>query len=176
MDNLPLCCCQSSVLSQLTPGSWKTLITNHLCFQPHQSTIMVFQAVAAYIEQVKQQEQNMEIDIKVSGRTKPIKWTFTKSNAFLTRSDKVWALFVFCLFVEHLKCNAFSFAIANTNICFMYLVCCVTECSIKEFHVFICHVLCSIQYDIIWYLLTCRWTWTKTWLCMPLGLGRQLCR
>lgn len=111
---------------------------------------MVFQAVAAYIEQVKQQEQNMEIDIKVSGRTKPIKWTFTKSNAFLTRSDKVWALFVFCLYVENLKCNVFSFAIANTNICFMYLVCCETECSIKEFHVFMsCFMFNTIWYNMI---------------------------
>ncbi|XP_063065994.1 complement C3-like [Engraulis encrasicolus] len=54
-----------------------------------QSTIMVFQAVAEYTSQAKQQDQNLEIELKVSGRSKPVKWTFTKSNSFLTRSDKM---------------------------------------------------------------------------------------
>ncbi|KAL2076630.1 hypothetical protein ACEWY4_027775 [Coilia grayii] len=54
-----------------------------------QSTIMVFQAVAEYSAQAKQRDMNLEIDINVSGRSKPTKWTITKSNAFLTRSDKM---------------------------------------------------------------------------------------
>ncbi|XP_076142218.1 complement C3-like isoform X1 [Alosa pseudoharengus] len=54
-----------------------------------QSTIMVFQAVAEYTAKVKQQDMNLVIDLKVSGRAKSTKWTFTKSNSFLTRSDKM---------------------------------------------------------------------------------------
>uniref|UniRef100_A0AAY4BNM2 Complement C3 n=1 Tax=Denticeps clupeoides TaxID=299321 RepID=A0AAY4BNM2_9TELE len=55
-----------------------------------QTTIMVFQAVAEYRTYVKQvQDTNLEVDVMVSGRTKSVKWTFNRANAFLTRSDKV---------------------------------------------------------------------------------------
>ncbi|XP_076135423.1 complement C3-like [Alosa pseudoharengus] len=54
-----------------------------------QSTIMVFQAVAEYTAKVKEQDMNLVVDLKVPGRAKSTKWTFTKSNSFLTRSDKM---------------------------------------------------------------------------------------
>ncbi|XP_028827811.1 complement C3-like [Denticeps clupeoides] len=55
-----------------------------------QTTIMVFQAVAEYRTYVKQvQDTNLEVDVMVSGRTKSVKWTFNRANAFLTRSDKI---------------------------------------------------------------------------------------
>uniref|UniRef100_A0AAY4A6X4 Complement C3 n=1 Tax=Denticeps clupeoides TaxID=299321 RepID=A0AAY4A6X4_9TELE len=60
-----------------------------------QTTIMVFQAVAEYRTYVKQvQDTNLEVDVMVSGRTKSVKWTFNRANAFLTRSDKV-TVFIF---------------------------------------------------------------------------------
>ncbi|XP_076135422.1 complement C3-like [Alosa pseudoharengus] len=54
-----------------------------------QSTIMVFQAVAEYSSQVKQQQKNLEVEIKVSGCSTPIKWTIDNSNAYVTRSGKM---------------------------------------------------------------------------------------
>ncbi|KAG5278132.1 hypothetical protein AALO_G00095550 [Alosa alosa] len=54
-----------------------------------QSTIMVFQAIAEYSSQVKQQQKNLEVEIKVSGRSTPIKWTIDNSNAYVTRSGKM---------------------------------------------------------------------------------------
>ncbi|KAI7810940.1 complement C3-H1 [Triplophysa rosa] len=55
-----------------------------------QATIMVFQAVAAYRTQVKK-EQNFNLDVEVSvfGRSKPIRWGFRKDNMHVTRSDKI---------------------------------------------------------------------------------------
>ncbi|KAL2086305.1 hypothetical protein ACEWY4_017364 [Coilia grayii] len=54
-----------------------------------QSTIMVFQAVAEYSSQVRQQERSLEVAIQVSGRSAPIRWTIDNSNAYVTRSDKM---------------------------------------------------------------------------------------
>ncbi|KAF5889239.1 complement C3-like, partial [Clarias magur] len=55
-----------------------------------QATIIVFQALAEYYKQVKN-HQNMDLDVEVSvsGRSRPIKWSFNKDNAYLTRTDKV---------------------------------------------------------------------------------------
>ncbi|XP_062395864.1 complement C3-like isoform X2 [Sardina pilchardus] len=53
-----------------------------------QSTIMVFQAVAEYAAQVKQQQQDLDVEIQVSGRSAPIRWTIDNSNAYVTRSGK----------------------------------------------------------------------------------------
>ncbi|KAM9455095.1 complement C3-like [Clarias gariepinus] len=55
-----------------------------------QSTIMVFQAVAEYYKQVRdRQNVDLDVELSVSGRTRPIAWKFSKSNAHLTRTDKV---------------------------------------------------------------------------------------
>ncbi|XP_055762024.1 complement C3-like [Salvelinus fontinalis] len=55
-----------------------------------QSTIMVFQAVAEYMTKAgKVKDIDLNVDIDISGRTKVIKWSFSKSNALLTRTDKV---------------------------------------------------------------------------------------
>ncbi|KAM9455089.1 complement C3-like isoform 2-T2 [Clarias gariepinus] len=55
-----------------------------------QSTIMVFQAVAEYYKQVRdRQNVDLVVELSVSGRSRPILWKFGKSNAHLTRTDKV---------------------------------------------------------------------------------------
>ncbi|KAF5897105.1 complement C3-like, partial [Clarias magur] len=55
-----------------------------------QSTIMVFQAVAEYYKQVRdRQNVDLDVELSVSGRSRPIAWKFSKSNAHLTRTDKV---------------------------------------------------------------------------------------
>ncbi|KAI5623490.1 complement component c3a precursor [Silurus asotus] len=54
-----------------------------------QSTIMVFQAVAEYYKQVRgQQNTDLDVEVKASGRTRPVKWNFNSKNSHLTRSDK----------------------------------------------------------------------------------------
>ncbi|KAG7316103.1 hypothetical protein KOW79_020969 [Hemibagrus wyckioides] len=55
-----------------------------------QATIMVFQAVAEYYKQVRDhQNADLDVEVSVSGRSRPIKWKFSKDSAHLTRSDKV---------------------------------------------------------------------------------------
>ncbi|XP_076142197.1 complement C3-like isoform X1 [Alosa pseudoharengus] len=55
-----------------------------------QSTMMVYQAVAEYRTSMRMlHEVNLEVNIDVSGRSKPIKWTFNKGNAYVSRSDKL---------------------------------------------------------------------------------------
>ncbi|XP_067258556.1 complement C3-like [Chanodichthys erythropterus] len=55
-----------------------------------QATIMVFQAVAEYRTQVKDQQNfNLDVELAVAGRSKPSRWTIVRKNAHLTRSDKV---------------------------------------------------------------------------------------
>ncbi|XP_051749481.1 complement C3 isoform X2 [Ctenopharyngodon idella] len=55
-----------------------------------QATIMVFQAVAEYRTQVKDQQNfNLDVELAVAGRSKPVRWTIKKDTAHLTRSDKV---------------------------------------------------------------------------------------
>ncbi|XP_013986740.2 complement C3 isoform X1 [Salmo salar] len=55
-----------------------------------QSTIMVFQAVAEYMTKAgKVKAIDLNVDIDISGRTNVIKWSFSKSTALLTRTDKV---------------------------------------------------------------------------------------
>ncbi|XP_048869003.1 complement C3-like isoform X1 [Brienomyrus brachyistius] len=55
-----------------------------------QATIMVFQAVAQYYTDVTElKDINLQVDISVAGRSKPLAWTFNKGNAYLTRSLKV---------------------------------------------------------------------------------------
>uniref|UniRef100_A0A8C2H0K6 Complement component c3a, duplicate 5 n=1 Tax=Cyprinus carpio TaxID=7962 RepID=A0A8C2H0K6_CYPCA len=55
-----------------------------------QATIMVFQAVAEYRTQVKDtQNFNLDVELSVAGRSKPVRWTFKKDNAHLIRSDRV---------------------------------------------------------------------------------------
>uniref|UniRef100_A0A674BSR2 Complement C3-like n=1 Tax=Salmo trutta TaxID=8032 RepID=A0A674BSR2_SALTR len=54
-----------------------------------QSTIMVFQAVAEYMTKAgKVKAIDLNVDIDISGRTNVIKWSFSKSTALLTRTDK----------------------------------------------------------------------------------------
>lgn len=51
---------------------------------------MVFQAVAEYYQQVTdRQNVDLDVELSVSGRSRPIRWRFSKDNAHLTRSDKV---------------------------------------------------------------------------------------
>ncbi|XP_017313028.1 complement C3 [Ictalurus punctatus] len=55
-----------------------------------QATIIVFQAVAEYYKQVRAgQNADLDVEVSVSGRKRAIRWTFTRNNAHLTRSDKV---------------------------------------------------------------------------------------
>ncbi|XP_026068420.1 complement C3-like [Carassius auratus] len=55
-----------------------------------QATIMVFQAVAEYRTQVKDRQNfNMEVELSVAGRSKPVRYTIKKDNAHLTWSHKV---------------------------------------------------------------------------------------
>uniref|UniRef100_A0A674BU31 Complement C3-like n=1 Tax=Salmo trutta TaxID=8032 RepID=A0A674BU31_SALTR len=55
-----------------------------------QSTIMVFQAVAEYMTKAgKVKAIDLNVDIDISGRTNVIKWSFSKSTALLTRTDKI---------------------------------------------------------------------------------------
>ncbi|KAK7161089.1 hypothetical protein R3I94_003924 [Phoxinus phoxinus] len=55
-----------------------------------QATIMVFQAVAEYHTQVKDQPKfNMYVELSVAGRSRPDRWTIQRNNMHHTRSDKV---------------------------------------------------------------------------------------
>ncbi|XDV16019.1 hypothetical protein PO909_015911 [Leuciscus waleckii] len=55
-----------------------------------QATIMVFQAVAEYRTQVKDQQNfNLDVELSVAGRSKPARFTIKRDTAHLTRSDKV---------------------------------------------------------------------------------------
>ncbi|TSK18095.1 Complement C3 [Bagarius yarrelli] len=55
-----------------------------------QATIIVFQAVAEYYKQVRdQQNAELDVELSVSGRSRLINWNFNKNTAFLTRSEKV---------------------------------------------------------------------------------------
>ncbi|KAM9454472.1 complement C3-like isoform 2-T2 [Clarias gariepinus] len=55
-----------------------------------QATMMVFQAVAEYYMQVRNHKNvDLDVEVSVSGRSRPIKWSFNKDNAHLTRTDKV---------------------------------------------------------------------------------------
>nr|XP_055060091.1 complement C3-like [Misgurnus anguillicaudatus] len=59
-------------------------------FGTTQATIMVFQAVAEYRTQVKNEQKfNLEVELSVEGRSKPVRWSFSKDNAHVTRSDKI---------------------------------------------------------------------------------------
>ncbi|KAL0202461.1 hypothetical protein M9458_000479, partial [Cirrhinus mrigala] len=51
-----------------------------------QATIMVFQAVAEYRTQVKDRQNfNLEVELSVAGRSKPVKYTIKNDNRHLTR-------------------------------------------------------------------------------------------
>ncbi|XP_048051370.1 complement C3-like [Megalobrama amblycephala] len=55
-----------------------------------QATIMVFQAVAEYRTQVKDQQNfNLDVELAVAGRSKPSRYNIVRRNMHLTRSDKV---------------------------------------------------------------------------------------
>ncbi|KAL7845319.1 hypothetical protein AOLI_G00235110 [Acnodon oligacanthus] len=55
-----------------------------------QATIMVFQSVAEYYKQVRSsQNVVLNVEVAVSGRSKPNIWIFRKDTSQLTRSDKV---------------------------------------------------------------------------------------
>ncbi len=50
---------------------------------------MVFQAVAEYRTQVKDQQNfNLEVELSVAGR-RPVRWSIKRDNARLTQSDRV---------------------------------------------------------------------------------------
>ncbi|KAG7491358.1 hypothetical protein MATL_G00002840 [Megalops atlanticus] len=54
-----------------------------------QATIVVFQAVAQYMMEVSDvQEIDLQVSLDISGRSRPIKWTFNHDNAYVTRSEK----------------------------------------------------------------------------------------
>ncbi|XP_056128010.1 complement C3-like isoform X1 [Rhinichthys klamathensis goyatoka] len=55
-----------------------------------QATIMVFQAVAEYRTQVKDRQNfNLDVELSVAGRSKPVRYTIKRDNVHLARSDKV---------------------------------------------------------------------------------------
>ncbi|XP_067258584.1 complement C3-like isoform X2 [Chanodichthys erythropterus] len=55
-----------------------------------QATIMVFQAVAEYRTQVKDQQNfNLDVELAVAGRQQSVRFTINRGNAHLTRSYKV---------------------------------------------------------------------------------------
>ncbi|XP_073698366.1 complement C3-like [Garra rufa] len=55
-----------------------------------QATIIVFQAVAEYRTQVKDQLNfNLDVELSVPGRRRPERWTFKRDNRHLTRSDRM---------------------------------------------------------------------------------------
>uniref|UniRef100_A0A672Q7I3 Complement C3-like n=1 Tax=Sinocyclocheilus grahami TaxID=75366 RepID=A0A672Q7I3_SINGR len=55
-----------------------------------QATIMVFQAVAEYRTQVKDRQNfNLDVELSVAGRSKPVRYTIKRENAHLTRSDRL---------------------------------------------------------------------------------------
>ncbi|XP_048051383.1 complement C3-like [Megalobrama amblycephala] len=56
-----------------------------------QATIMVFQAVAEYHTEMKKKNQQnftLDVELSVAGR-RPVRWTFTRDNVHVARSDKV---------------------------------------------------------------------------------------
>ncbi|XP_076845570.1 complement C3-like [Brachyhypopomus gauderio] len=55
-----------------------------------QATIIVFQAVAEYYKEVKKlQNMDLDVEVSVSGRSRPSRWIFKRDSSHLTRSDKV---------------------------------------------------------------------------------------
>uniref|UniRef100_A0A4W4GW93 Anaphylatoxin-like domain-containing protein n=1 Tax=Electrophorus electricus TaxID=8005 RepID=A0A4W4GW93_ELEEL len=55
-----------------------------------QATIIVFQAVAEYYMQVKKiQNMDLQVDIVVTGRNRPISWIFKNEYSHLTHSEKL---------------------------------------------------------------------------------------
>ncbi|XP_067258586.1 complement C3-like isoform X2 [Chanodichthys erythropterus] len=55
-----------------------------------QVTIMVFQAVAEYRTQVKDQQNfNLDVELAVAGRSRPVRFNINRRNVHITRSDKV---------------------------------------------------------------------------------------
>lgn len=57
-----------------------------------QATSMVYQAVAEYftrVKEVEKNEQNLNVDVLLPGRSNPDKFTFNRHNFHLTRSLKV---------------------------------------------------------------------------------------
>uniref|UniRef100_A0A673L552 Anaphylatoxin-like domain-containing protein n=1 Tax=Sinocyclocheilus rhinocerous TaxID=307959 RepID=A0A673L552_9TELE len=64
--------------------------THYGAYGTTQATIMVFQAVAEYRTQVKDRQTfNLDVELSVAGRSKPVKWAIKRNNAHLTRSDRV---------------------------------------------------------------------------------------
>ncbi|XP_067260265.1 complement C3-like [Chanodichthys erythropterus] len=55
-----------------------------------QATIMVFQALAEYRTQVKDQQNfNLDVELAVAGRSRPVRFNINRRNVHITRSDKV---------------------------------------------------------------------------------------
>ncbi|XP_051558255.1 complement C3-like isoform X3 [Myxocyprinus asiaticus] len=53
-----------------------------------QATMMVFQAVAEYYTQMKdQQDMDLEVDLSYQGRIRPVRWLFKKETAHVTRTE-----------------------------------------------------------------------------------------
>ncbi|XP_065130551.2 complement C3-like [Paramisgurnus dabryanus] len=64
--------------------------TDSYGYRTTQATIMVFQAVAEYRTQVKiDQNFNLDVELSVAGRHIPVRWSISKDNAHVTRSDKI---------------------------------------------------------------------------------------
>ncbi|XP_056621796.1 complement C3-like [Triplophysa dalaica] len=53
-----------------------------------QATIMVFQAVAEYRTQMKEQDFNLDVELFVEGRSRPIRWRFRKDNVHVSHTHK----------------------------------------------------------------------------------------
>lgn len=55
-----------------------------------QATIIVFQAIADYMVAVPLvQDVNLDVELSLSGRSKPVKWKISNDNIYMPRSEKV---------------------------------------------------------------------------------------
>ncbi len=68
---------------------------------------MVFQAVAEYHTQVKdRQNLNLDVELSMAGKPRPVRWTFNIDNMHFTLSEKVRSNSStrFKLFAAHFSC------------------------------------------------------------------------
>ncbi|KAA0721775.1 Complement C3 [Triplophysa tibetana] len=79
------------------------------------STIIVFQAVAEYRTQAKKQDFNLDIEVSVEGRKMNSRWTFTRSNNHVTRSEKVYTLYYALPEEKNSDCEMFDLSVQMTK-------------------------------------------------------------
>uniref|UniRef100_A0A671XKJ9 Anaphylatoxin-like domain-containing protein n=1 Tax=Sparus aurata TaxID=8175 RepID=A0A671XKJ9_SPAAU len=65
------------------------LSLSHCLYFSCQATIMVYQAIAEYWIGANEEEYEVNVDIKIPGRSKPEKFNFNRENHYTTRTAKV---------------------------------------------------------------------------------------